>query len=75
MYHANHLTNSVVKHQILAVIEDFWKQNYLIFLIQDYSNGGLIMAKHLSPILAELFMDNLEKTNQYYYLKNKILYC
>ena len=53
--------NIVIKQDILDALTICLDKNYFEFNSSIYtSNKGLIMGNPLSPLLAEIFMDNLE---------------
>lgn len=52
----------IIKTDILSLLRKCTEQNYFEFNGDFYSSSnGLIMGNPLSPLLAEIFMDNLEK--------------
>ena len=67
--------NVVIQNEIITLLETCLHQNYFSFDGKYYfSNEGLIMGNPLSPLLAEIFMNNIEKMIFKHPLTNKILY-
>ena len=68
-------TNYIIKQDILEALSVCLDQNYFEFDNTVYiSKEGLIMGNPLSPLLAEIFMDNLEKVIHQHNLSNNFLY-
>ena len=54
--------NPLVKNECLNLLNLVLSQNYFLFDRKYYSSDeGLIMGNPLSPLLAEIFMDDLEQ--------------
>jgi hypothetical protein len=68
-------TNPVVKQDILNLLKTCLDQNYFQFNDKIYSSKeGLIMGNPLSPLLADIFMNDIEKSIHKHPLSNKFLY-
>lgn len=67
--------NPVIHADILTLLRVCMNQNYFHFNEEIYScKDGLIMGNPLSPLLAEIFMDNLEKIIHKHPMSNKFIY-
>lgn len=67
--------NPVKKQEILNTLEVCVQQNYFEFNNEFYtSKEGLIMGNPLSPLLAEIFMDNIESIISKHPLFKKFIY-
>lgn len=67
--------NIIIQDHILQMLEVCLEQNY--FLFNDkyyYSENGLIMGNPLSPLLAEIFMNNLEEKIYSHPISKQFLY-
>ena len=71
----NNRVNPVIKNDIINLLKTCLNQNYFCFNEKFYeSKDGLIMGSPLSPLLAEIFLDNLETKFHSNKASNSLLY-